>query len=164
MQNIILFPCLMLLQKSHLDHGLYPHYLVTLVACCVTNCQEESIRLAQNWHSLFLLFSTPTPKEGLSPVNISLELWVLCPEINREQTSEWFGFHLFGFTAMDWIISLRPRPTLLILPIAWFVQELVIHYWDILYLLNISLELRATQLLKVFKTGFPVLRFPVFLS
>jgi hypothetical protein len=59
MQNIILFPCLMLLQKSHLDHGLYPHYLVTLVACCVTKCQEVPIRLAQIWHSDYR-----TPGEG----------------------------------------------------------------------------------------------------
>jgi hypothetical protein len=30
--------------------------MVTLVACCVTKCQEVPIRLAQIWHSLFLLW------------------------------------------------------------------------------------------------------------
>ena len=27
--------------------------IVTLVACCVTKCQEVPIRLAQIWHSIF---------------------------------------------------------------------------------------------------------------
>jgi len=33
----------------------------TLVACCATKCQEVTIRLAQNRHSVFLLIALPPP-------------------------------------------------------------------------------------------------------
>jgi len=38
--------------------------MVTLVACCVTKCQEVPIRLAQIWHSIFLYLSV-TAHPGL---------------------------------------------------------------------------------------------------
>jgi hypothetical protein len=38
-----------------------------------------------------LVVLDPDPPREAPPINISLELYVLCPEINREQTSEWLG-------------------------------------------------------------------------